>query len=139
MMNMQELATIKHNDLPVHITIFSNDGYNGIRQTCKNYFNGKNVGCDKESGISFPSFEKIAMAFNVPYRLCRSNSEIRDALIWLFAQPSCAILEVLQKYENPPLPRVLSRLRSDGTSEPAYLQDMFPFLDEGTLKSLMIK
>ena len=139
MMNMQELATIKHNDLPVHITIFSNDGYNGIRQTCKNYFNGRNVGCDKESGISFPSFEKIAMAFNVPYRLCRSNSEIRDALIWLFAQPSCAILEVLQKYENPPLPRVLSRLRSDGTSEPAYLQDMFPFLDEGTLKSLMIK
>ena len=139
MMNMQELATIKHNNLPVRITIFSNDGYNGIRQTCKNYFNGKNVGCDKESGISFPSFEKIAMAFNVPYRLCKNNSEIKDALVWLFAQTSCAILEVLQKYDNPPLPRVVSRLRSDGTSEPAYLQDMFPFLDENTLKSLMFK
>lgn len=139
MMNLQELATIAHNNLPIRIVIFSNDGYNGIRQTCKNYFNGKNVGCDKESGISFPSFSKIAEAFGFPYRLCRNNSEILEAIDWLFAQQSYAILEVLQKYDNPAIPRVVSRLRDDGTSEPAYLQDMFPFLDKNLIESLMIR
>ena len=139
MMNLQELATIAHNNLPVHITIFSNDGYNGIRQTCKNYFNGKNVGCDKESGISFPSFAKVAEAFGFPYRVCKDNSEIAEAIEWLFAQSSFAILEVMQKYDNPPVPRVVSRLRDDGTSEPAYLQDMFPFLDKNLVETLMLK
>lgn len=139
MMNLQELATIAHNNLPVHITIFSNDGYNGIRQTCKNYFNGKNVGCDKESGISFPSFAKVAEAFGFPYRICNNNSEIAESIEWLFAQPSYAILEVLQKYDNSPVPRVVSRLRNDGTSEPAYLQDMFPFLDKKLVETLMIE
>lgn len=94
MMNMQELATIKHNNLPVRITIFSNDGYNGIRQTCKNYFNGKNVGCDKESArnktkfvmtfhdddLLHPQFfEKVLLALN-SYK--KSISFIVSSFTW---------------------------------------------------------
>lgn len=138
MMNMQELQTIVHYQLPVKIVLFANDGYNGIRQTCKNYFGGKLVGCDKESGVSFPSFEKLSEAFGFPYYRCGCNIELADSIEWLLAQPSYALLEVAQKYENPPQPRVVSRLRDDGTSEPACLQDMFPFLDGDLITSLMI-
>ena len=138
MMNLQELQTIVHYQLPVKIVLFANDGYNGIRQTCKNYFGGKLVGCDKESGVSFPSFEKLSEAFGFPYYRCGCNIELADSIEWLLAQPSYALLEVAQKYENPPQPRVVSRLRDDGTSEPACLQDMFPFLDGDLVTSLMI-
>lgn len=137
MMNLQELQTIKHYNLPVKIVIFSNDGYNGIRQTCKNYFNGLNVGCDYDSGISFPDFEKIANTFGFKNRVCHTNAEIQECLQWLFAQSGQAILIVEQKHENPPVPRVVSRLRADGTSEPAWLQDMYPFLDKSELDELM--
>lgn len=130
MMNLQELATIAHNRLPIRIVVFSNDGYNGIRQTCKNYFGGRNVGCDAESGIGFPDFRKLAEAFGLPYRECSCNAEISGAIEWLNGQSSSAFLLVRQKYDNPPVPRVVSRLRADGTSEPAWLQDMFPFLDD---------
>lgn len=130
MMNLQELATIVHNRLPVKIVVFANDGYNGIRQTCKNYFKGHNVGCDRESGISFPDFRKVAEAFGIAYRCCRTNNEIGESIEWLNGQDSAVFLEVLQKYDNPPVPRVVSRLRPDGSSEPAWLQDMFPFLSK---------
>lgn len=137
MMNMQELATIAHYKLPVRIVVFANDGYNGIRQTCKNYFNGLNVGCDNDSGISFPNFEKLAETFGFSYHLCLNNAEVESAVDWLFAQNDFALLEVRQKYDNPPIPRVVSRLKADGTSEPAWLQDMFPFMDKNELDNLV--
>lgn len=137
MMNLQELQTIRHHRLPVKIVIFSNDGYNGIRQTCKNYFNGLNVGCDFDSGVSFPDFEKVADTFGFSHHVCRTNAEIKSGLQWLFSHPDQAILIVEQKHENPPVPRVVSRLRADGTSEPAWLQDMYPFLDKTELNRLM--
>ena len=136
MMNIQELATVVHNKLPVRIVVFSNDGYNGIRQTCKNYFGGFNVGCDSESGISFPSFKGIAEAFGIPYRRCSDNESLQDSISWLNGQKSAAVLEVLQKYDNPPVPRVISRLRADGSSEPAWLHDMYPFIDQDEFREL---
>lgn len=57
MMNLQELQTIIHYKLPVKVVVFSNDGYNAVRQTCKNYFNGKYIGCTADTGVSFPSFQ----------------------------------------------------------------------------------
>ena len=137
MMNLQELQTIKHNHLPIKIVIFSNDGYNGIRQTCKNYFNGLNVGCDLDSGVSFPDFEKVADTFGFSHHVCHTNADIKSGLQWLFAQSGQAVLIVEQKHENPPVPRVVSRLRADGTSEPAWLQDMYPFLDKSEVDKLM--
>ena len=36
----------------------ANNGYGNIVQTCKNYFNGTNVGCT-QNDLSFPDFEKL--------------------------------------------------------------------------------
>ena len=38
MMNLQELQTVRYNELPVKIVVFENDGYNAVRQTSKNFF-----------------------------------------------------------------------------------------------------
>lgn len=138
MMNIQELATIRHNMLPVKIVLFSNDGYGALRNTFKNYFQGVNVGCDANSGISFPDFEKIAKAFGFPYYHCHTNKELDSAIEWLFAQPAFAFLEIDENFEKPRLPCVISKLNEDGSSEPALLQDMSPFIDRDEYKKLMI-
>lgn len=138
MMNLQELATIAHNKLPVKIVVFSNGGYNALRNTFKNYFNGVNTGCDHDSGISFPSFEKVAAAFGFPYRKCPSNRDVSDSLDWLLGQDGFAFLEVEQSFDAVKAPCVISKLRSDGTSDPAWLQDMSPFIDRDEFKALMI-
>ena len=138
MMNMQELATIAHNKLPVKIVVMSNGGYNALRNTFKNYFNGVNAGCDFDSGISFPRFEKIAEAFGFPYRRCAANKDVPSAIDWLLEQDGFAFLEVEQSLDAVKAPCVISRLRADGTSEPAWLQDMSPFIDRTEYEKLMI-
>jgi len=92
MMNLQELQTIQYNKLPVKVIVFSNDGYNAIRQTSLNFFNGFFVGCNEESGISFPSFEKVADTFGYQYRCCHTNAEVAECLKWLFEQEGQVLL-----------------------------------------------
>lgn len=137
MMNLQELATIKHNNIPVKMIIFSNEGYGNIKQTCKNYFNGQNVGCGTDS-LSFPNFEKLAEAFDIPYKKCSNTSEINSTLNWLNDQKGFCLAEVLQKLDNPPRPRLMSKYNEDGTFEKPRLEDMFPFLDKEEMQNLMI-
>ena len=59
-MNIQELATIMHNKIPIKIFIFNNGGYLTIKQTQQLGFSGRIMGADKRSGISFPNYKKIA-------------------------------------------------------------------------------
>lgn len=139
MMNLQELQTIAHNNLPIKIVLLSNEGYCGISQTCKNYFGGNNFGCTEESGVSFPDFKKVAEAFGFEYGICKTDSSVEDSLKWLLENDKFSILEVFQQFDNPASPRIVSRLNADGTSMPAYLHDMFPFLDKKELDSFMIK
>ena len=130
MMNIQELQTITSNGLPVKIVLFVNNGYRGIVQTCKNYFNGKNVGCTPESGLSMPDFKKIANAFDIPYYKCKTNSQLHDGISWMFAQKGFCILELTQIYDNPPAPVVKPKLNSNGKTSKIRLEDMYPFLEK---------
>ncbi len=138
MMNIQELQTIIHYNLPIKIVIFSNDGYGAIRQTNKNYFNGTYIGCDKESGVSFPDFEKVFGAFGFPFKRCCTTGEIPGSLQWLMNQERFAILEVLQKLDNPIEPKVISRINDDKTVGLSALHDMYPFLDKEEIEKLML-
>ncbi|MDD3014805.1 MAG: thiamine pyrophosphate-binding protein, partial [Candidatus Gastranaerophilales bacterium] len=66
MMNIQELQTVKHYDLPIKLFILNNDGYISIRQTQANFFNGRLTASSRDSGVSMPDFMKIAQAFDLP-------------------------------------------------------------------------
>lgn len=137
MMNLQELQTIRHNNLPVKIVVFSNDGYNAIRQTSLNFFNGFNVGCNAESGISFPPFERVANAFGYDFRCCHSNAEVEECLRWLFQTEGHAMLEIEQRLDDPVTPKVMSRQLPDGTMSSPALQDMYPFISEEEMRHWM--
>ena len=139
MMNLQELQTVVSNRLPVKIVLFANGGYSGIVGTCTAYFNGKLVGCTPESGLSMPDFGKVAGAFGIAHRLCRTNGELADGFDWLLAQPLCAILEVRQMARNPIAPVVKARLNADGSSSAPKPYDMFPFLPAEEVASCLYR
>lgn len=138
MMNLQELQTIVHNDLPINLVIFSNNGYGAIRQTSKNFFDGAYIGCTPDTGVSFPDFEKIADTFGFEYRKCETNSQVDEAVKWLVSSPNRVLLEIEQKVDDPVTPKVMSRLDENGKMLTPALQDMYPFLPEEELKELMI-
>ena len=57
---------------------------------------------------------------------------------WLFAEKGNVFLEVLQQIENPLIPKLMSRMREDGTFETPALHDMAPFLTKKEIDELMI-
>ncbi len=68
MMNIQELATVRYNDLNIRIIILNNNGYHSIRQTQQNLFSERPlIGVCDGNGLAFPDFEKVAAAFDIPY------------------------------------------------------------------------
>lgn len=130
MMNLQELQTITHNNLRVKIVVFSNNGYGAIRQTCKSYFNGIYAGCDDASGISFPSFENVARTFGFDYMHCKQVSDLEDSIHSFLESKGNIIMEMDQKLNDPILPKIMSRLKEDGTFETPSFKDLSPFLSQ---------
>lgn len=139
MMNLQELQTIVQYNLPVSLVIFANDGYGAIRQTSKNFFEGAYIGCTPDTGVSFPSFAKVADTFGFEYRKCSSNAEVEEAVQWLTDSNNRCLLEIEQKFDDPVVPKVMSRLDENGKMLTPALQDMYPFIEQEEYEKLMIK
>ncbi|MDR0986634.1 MAG: thiamine pyrophosphate-binding protein [Ruminococcus sp.] len=134
-MNIQELQTIVHNKLPVKIVIFNNSAYQAIVQTQTYFFSGVLSGCTGESGVSFPSFEKIANAYGFPFRKIERTSEIESAVDWLFCEESYCILEIVQNESDPIIPKLSSKKLADGGMVSPPIDDLFPFLPEDEYKA----
>ena len=139
MMNLQEMQTIKHYKLPIKIVLFSNDGYNAIRQTCKNFFDGVVIGCTADTGVSFPEFKKVAELFGFEYRCCLCNAELPECVEWLIKSKGNVFLDIQEKYDDPLVPKVMSRMNADGTFSTPALHDMAPFLPQDEIERFMIK
>jgi len=138
MMNLQEFQTIYHYNVPVKTIIFENQGYNAIRQTSKNFFHGELIGCSPETGVSFPSFKKVADSFDIPYLKCEKNKDLEKVLKEFLSLKGSAILEISQLLDDPVLPKVMSRIDESGKMKSPSLHDMYPFLDEKVVKELMV-
>ena len=137
MMNLQELQTIHHYKLPIKVVIFSNDGYNAIRQTSKNFFNGICIGCTADTGVSFPKFEDVAHTFGFEYMLCKNNGEVGECLERFFEMEGNVLLEVMQRLDDPITPKVMSRMNEDGSFSTPSLEDMAPFISQEEHDELM--
>ena len=128
-MNLQELQTIVHNDLPIKMIIFNNGGYQAIMQTQTNFF-GRLSGCSDECGLSMPSFEKIAYAYGMPYVCIKNNLDIEKGLDKLFSYPRYAISELIQDLNQGIEPRSKSIQTESGQIVSPPIDNLYPFLPE---------
>ena len=126
--NLQELATVAVNKLPIKTFIFANNGYGSIRMTQKNYFGGAYLGCDTETGLGFPEWTTLFESFGIPCleidRDWATNPKVREALDssgpWGFIVP----VDPLQTY----WPKITSRITETGSMESNPLHMMSPDL-----------
>lgn len=61
-LNLQELATLVAQHLPITLIIMNNRGYASIRNTQRNYFSERYIAVDQDSGLFFPDLERLARA-----------------------------------------------------------------------------
>lgn len=139
-MNLQELQTIVFHKLPIKIFVVNNQGYHSMRQTEGNLFpEYTKIGIGPESGdLSFPSMEKIADAYGIPYMSASSNKELPDIIEKMLAVEGYAMCEIFvdinQKFE----PKSATKRLEDGTLVSPPLEDLAPFLPREELEKIMI-
>ena len=129
MMNIQELATVAYNKLNLKLFILNNNGYLSIRQTQRNLFKPPFIGIDRESGVGFPDFGRLAEAFGLPYyRLEDPAAAARTVREVLDSDGPC-VCEVVVDPDQNFEPKSSSRVLPDGRIVSPSLDDMAPFLD----------
>jgi acetolactate synthase-1/2/3 large subunit len=139
-MNVQELQTVAFNKLPIKLFVLSNDGYVSIRQTQENFFQGRFVGCDSSSGVSFPEMRKIAKAYKIRYERIESHADIKGKVRKIMSYAGPVICEVVLDPCQKFIPKVASDKKPDGRMVSKPLEDMFPFLErEEFLRNMIIK
>lgn len=131
-MNIQELQTIVHAQLPVKIVVYNNGGYLSIRTTQKTFFGGNLVGEGPTSGVSFPDPLRVAEAYGIP-SIRIENKDCAQILRAFLAQPGPGLAEVRIDPTQGIEPRLTSRVLEDGTMVTAAFEDMYPFLDREEL------
>ena len=129
MMNLQELQTIAHHELPIKIVVFNNDGYLMIKHTQKSLFgSAPYVGTNKASGISCPDFIKLAAAFDFPAYEIKTWEDAAKVLPALQAEPGPAICVVYMDPEQLFVPKQSVAPQADGSLVSPPLEDLSPLL-----------
>jgi len=124
--NLQELATISVQRLNVKMFVFSNEGYASIRMTQRNYFDGGYLGCDTETGLGFPNWQKLADAFGIRSFAISPNFENDPEFLleWRSDEPCLFVVPVHP--EQTYFPKISSRVTTTGSMESAPLHEMTP-------------
>jgi acetolactate synthase-1/2/3 large subunit len=127
-MNLQELMTIRHYDLPVKVFVFNNGGYSTIRATQRSLLDGRIVASDPATGVDDPDFAALSQAFHLPFhRLVRSDG-LAEGIRAVLAESGPAMCEVMISPEQEITPKASAFRRPDGSLESRPLEDMYPFL-----------
>jgi len=91
-LNIQELQTVYHHNLPIKMIILNNSCYGMVRQFQEQYFNGR---CQSTViGYSCPDFQEVVSAYKIPAMKITRNNEISNALGKLFDNMLPEFLEV---------------------------------------------
>ena len=137
-LNIQELQTIKHYNLPVKLIVWNNNGYLSIRATQNKFFDGRRIGTDPESGVSFPEVGKIASAYELPYVKINNVAELREKLADVIAASGPVICEVMCPENQEIIPAVSAVKNDDGSMTSKPIEDMYPFLERDEFLNEMI-
>ncbi len=125
-LNIQELQTVAHHQLPIKIFVLKNGGYLSIRTTQRTFFN-RFLGESPASGVSFPDYGAVGRAYGIQTQTIQNCSDFaRIAEVLDTRGP--VLCEVSVDPEQEFEPRLRSRTQPDGAIVSPEIEDMYPFL-----------
>lgn len=111
-MNLQELETIKRENLNIKIFVLNNEALGMIHHFQEMYFDGRYMQTQASTGYTTPNFCKIAQAYGIETIECTSIEQIKKAM-----SSPCAILI------NVKLPTVTHVFPKLGMNKPIHQQE----------------
>lgn len=127
-LNLQELATLAGQKLPICLLIMNNDGYCSIRNTQRNYFAGRYVGTGPEAGLMLPDLDRVAATYGLPYLCIDDAATLQDGLAHALAMPRPCLIDVRLRPDETLSPKCAALPQPDGSMISMPLEDMSPLL-----------
>ena len=137
MMNLQELQSLKSRGGDKLIFVMNNGGYASIRATQRNYFNGRLVATDPNSGLEIPEINKIAACFGFDYCEISNFREMPKTVSEVIGRSGLVICEVVLQDDEVLMPKCSVFKQNDNTLVSAPLEDMSPLLPLEELSEVM--
>jgi acetolactate synthase I/II/III large subunit len=101
-MNMQEMATMVQEGIPVKMAVFNN-GYLGMVRQWQQFFHGRRYSA---TPIWSPDYVKLADAYGIPGYRIESVDHLEDAVAMASAAPGPALLEFMIEQEANVFPMI---------------------------------
>lgn len=129
-MNIQELATLRTNQIPLKLFIYNNNGYMLIRHNQHNYMQDRFLGVGPDSGVETPNFSKVAEAYGIKSYRIEDSKQLNEQLPKIMELQEPVLVEIMVQEFAPIIPRIASKVMPDGSLKAAEFDDLYPFLDE---------
>ena len=127
--NIQEMGTVKVNNLNLKIFIFNDQGHASIRMTQINYFGGRYLGCDRESGLGLPNWMKLFAAWDVPVMEVNRGYTKEPEFLKRFTDKGVQVFLVKIDPEQTYFPKISSRVTESGSMVSNPIDRMSPEID----------
>jgi acetolactate synthase-1/2/3 large subunit len=137
-LNVQELATVAAQKLPVCLFVMNNGGYASIRNTQRNYFSGRYLGSDPGSGLRQPDLKALASAYGVGYVRIDDAADLAFQMQKAMQQPRPCLIEVHLQADETLQPKCAAIPQPGGGMLSMPLEDMSPLLSLDALREEMM-
>lgn len=137
-LNLQEFATLASLKLPVCLFIMNNEGYASIRNTQRNYFEGRYLASGLSSGLTMPDLEKIADTYDLGFMRISDCKNLVDDLALAQTLPRPCLIEIKLVPEESLQPKCAALPQPDGSILSMPLEDMSPLLPRDVLRQEML-
>ena len=137
-MNIQELELVYRYNLPIKFFVLNNNGYGSIRTTQNSHFNGNLVISDPSSGLTLPSIEKNAYAYNIKFYKIQQQVNLKQQLADVLNMTGPVICEIMVDPNHKTLPKASVFKNPDGSFSTRPMEDLFPFLDRDEFKRCLL-
>ncbi|MBD5540915.1 MAG: thiamine pyrophosphate-binding protein [Lachnospiraceae bacterium] len=104
-MNIQELETVKRENLPIKIFILNNRVLGKISETQYKDNQGRFAQTTKESGYTVPDFQRISEAYGIRAATLNTYSELDDYTDWIQDDKAC-LLNIMLPSESFLVPKI---------------------------------
>ena len=119
-LNIQELATMRAFDLPICLFVMNNNGYASIRNTMRNYFDGRYVGTGPEAGLMLPDLEKVAATYGLSFVRIENAENLREQLHKALELKRPALIDVRLISNETLEPKVAASPQADELCFPCH-------------------
>lgn len=104
-MNIQELETVRRENLPIKIIILNNRVLGKISETQRNDLDGRFANTTESGGYTVPDFEKISLAYGIKACTLNSYHELYNKKKWFEDDEPC-LMNIMLKQDSFLKPKI---------------------------------